>query len=169
MSEAAGPPPAAFALLTTRSARRSFPGTHCWPPGATRRLWLESWAICATLPSQWRRRALPCIRSPGSLDSPAALCYTTPARAFARDLGYRRIAQLVEQLTLNQRVAGSSPAAPANSHSRTARIARRGVPYAACGARKWVKSLLRQVARSDIQKSRTSRSLESRLAWGPPR
>jgi hypothetical protein len=71
-------------------------------------------AICAILPSQSRRR----LTLPASLDSPAALCYTTPARAFARDLGYGRIAQLVEQLTLNQRVAGSSPAAPAKQNQR---------------------------------------------------
>ena len=46
-----------------------------------------------------------------SLDSPGSLCYSTRAGRSPRwPLG--RIAQLVEQLTLNQRVPGSSPGAP---------------------------------------------------------
>ena len=72
-------------------------------------------AIRAGFASQSRGR--PTLRgSSRSLDSPAPLCYTTPARGFARDHGYGRIAQLVEQLTLNQRVQGSSPCAPTNQN-----------------------------------------------------
>ena len=52
----------------------------------------------AVAPSLWTELA-------PSLDSPGSLCYTTPPL-------YGRIAQLVEQLTLNQRVPGSSPGAP---------------------------------------------------------
>src|SRR5216684_3223303 len=69
-------------------------------------------------------RALDCIRSPASLDSPAGLCYTTPARAFAAGPLAGRIAQLVEQLTLNQRVQGSSPCAPTNKIRHLATIRR---------------------------------------------
>jgi hypothetical protein len=48
-----------------------------------------------------------------SLDSGNPLCYRTPPpRPVGQNSG--RIAQLVEQLTLNQRVPGSSPGAPTN-------------------------------------------------------
>jgi hypothetical protein len=45
-----------------------------------------------------------------SLDSGNSLCYRTGP--FGRGGIFGRIAQLVEQLTLNQRVPGSSPGAP---------------------------------------------------------
>ncbi|MDF2999451.1 MAG: hypothetical protein K0R27_5088 [Xanthobacteraceae bacterium] len=46
-----------------------------------------------------------------AMDRPESLCYMTPrSRGFGPRDG--RIAQLVEQLTLNQRVLGSSPSAP---------------------------------------------------------
>src|SRR5688572_5590809 len=48
------------------------------------------------------------------LDSPASLCYTNPSCGGFLALVAGRIAQLVEQLTLNQRVPGSSPGAPTN-------------------------------------------------------
>src|SRR5262249_61187887 len=53
------------------------------------------------------------IPSP-SLDSGNPLCYRTPPARPARAKISGRIAQLVEQLTLNQRVPGSSPGAPTN-------------------------------------------------------
>src|ERR1041384_4537338 len=52
------------------------------------------------------------------LDTAAALCYSTP-RLCGCPCGSGRIAQLVEQLTLNQRVQGSSPCAPTTSLSRS--------------------------------------------------
>src|SRR4029077_12569837 len=51
-------------------------------------------------------------RAPRSLDSPEVLCYRPPPTGDRGRPG--RIAQLVEQLTLNQRVQGSSPCAPTN-------------------------------------------------------
>ena len=53
------------------------------------------------------------VFSAALLDSPSPLCYTTPSRGGSPARGRPgRIAQLVEQLTLNQRVQGSSPCAP---------------------------------------------------------
>src|SRR5262245_6818492 len=47
-----------------------------------------------------------------SLDSGNSLCYRTQPLRGHRGGRFGRIAQLVEQLTLNQRVPGSSPGAP---------------------------------------------------------
>src|SRR5947209_15238903 len=47
------------------------------------------------------------------LDTYLGLCYSTPRLCGCSASG--RIAQLVEQLTLNQRVQGSSPCAPTTS------------------------------------------------------
>src|SRR5262249_59934197 len=49
-----------------------------------------------------------------SLDSGNSLCYRTQPLRGDRGRHSGRIAQLVEQLTLNQRVPGSSPGAPTN-------------------------------------------------------
>src|SRR5262249_37930519 len=64
------------------------------------------------------------IPSP-SLDSGNSLCYRTPPAQPAGAKISGRIAQLVEQLTLNQRVPGSSPGAPTNKSKDLAEI--RGV------------------------------------------
>src|SRR3954447_16145329 len=55
----------------------------------------------------------------GVLDTYVRLCYSTLRLCGCSASG--RIAQLVEQLTLNQRVQGSSPCAPTTSpsHSRS--------------------------------------------------
>src|SRR6516225_1836557 len=47
-----------------------------------------------------------------SLDTGNSLCYRTQPLRGPRGGHFGRIAQLVEQLTLNQRVPGSSPGAP---------------------------------------------------------
>ena len=47
------------------------------------------------------------------LDMAGPLCYTTPVPQGNFD-SFGRLAQLVEQLTLNQRVVGSSPTSPTN-------------------------------------------------------
>src|SRR5690242_5419917 len=53
-------------------------------------------------------------RAKGVLDTYLGLCYSTPRLCGADEVS-GRIAQLVEQLTLNQRVQGSSPCAPTTS------------------------------------------------------
>jgi hypothetical protein len=58
-------------------------------------------------------------RTPERVDRAAAVCYTPsfPAIAFrfaALAVGDGCVAQLVEQLTLNQRVQGSNPCTPTN-------------------------------------------------------
>ena len=65
-------------------------------------------------PARWpgeQKRSRTILFTP-SLDSGNPLCYRT--EPFRRAAFFGRIAQLVEQLTLNQRVPGSSPGAPTN-------------------------------------------------------
>jgi hypothetical protein len=64
------------------------------------------------------------VQRPGKIPLP---CWTIGGRFAKRpafegfpDQGFGRIAQLVEQLTLNQRVPGSSPGAPTKSFKRLA-------------------------------------------------
>ena len=54
------------------------------------------------------------MRRAKPIDKAGSLCYTPAFRGRPQGRLAGRIAQLVEQLTLNQRVAGSSPAAPTN-------------------------------------------------------
>src|SRR6516225_849053 len=54
-----------------------------------------------------------------SLDTGNSLCYRTQPLRGPRGGHFGRIAQLVEQLTLNQRVPGSSPGAPTNKQAKS--------------------------------------------------
>src|SRR5690349_6981938 len=80
---------AACTAATTRTAGSERPGsaTGTWPRGGRR-------------------------TPAASLDRGVRLCYRRPPAG--NRTGSGRIAQLVEQLTLNQRVQGSSPCAPTN-------------------------------------------------------
>ena len=64
---------------------------------------------------------------PFALDKPGPTCYIARLPAVDGPFGapapsWGRIAQLVEQLTLNQRVQGSSPCAPTNQNKGLGRI-----------------------------------------------
>src|SRR5262249_31269564 len=87
-----------FALLVLRGALDTF----------------LSQVLCDFSRDERKRSRL--IPSP-SLDSGNSLCYRTPPAQPAGAKISGRIAQSVEQLTLNQRVPGSSPGAPTNEQA----------------------------------------------------